>query len=65
MANGPAITEENHVRSMAKLTTLGKAVPGAVTGIGTSKPRPYRPPVPPTAAFLRSNPTKAVKGPTL
>jgi hypothetical protein len=39
MANGPAITEENHVRSMEKLTTLGKAVPVALTGIGTGKPR--------------------------
>jgi hypothetical protein len=29
MANGHAITEENRIRSMAKLTTLGKVVPGA------------------------------------
>ncbi|KAK1612671.1 hypothetical protein QYE76_036344 [Lolium multiflorum] len=34
MANGPAITEGNHVRSMTKLTTLRKAVPAALTGIG-------------------------------
>jgi hypothetical protein len=29
MANGHAITEENRVRSMAKWTTFGKAVPRA------------------------------------
>jgi hypothetical protein len=65
MTNGPAITEENRVRSMAKLTTLGKAVPGALTGIGTGKTCPYRPPVPPAAAFPKSNPIKVVKGPAL
>jgi hypothetical protein len=45
MANGPAITEENRIRSMTKLTTLGKAVPGALTGTGTGKLRPYRVPL--------------------
>jgi hypothetical protein len=42
MTNESAITEENHVKSMTKLTTLSKSVPGALTGIGTGKPHPYR-----------------------
>jgi hypothetical protein len=65
MANGPAITEENHVRSIAKLTTLRKAVSGDLTGIIMGKPHPYHPPVPPTAAFPKSNTIKVVKKPTL
>jgi hypothetical protein len=65
MATGPVITDENNVRSMAKLTTLGKALPGALMGIGTEKPRRYRPPVPPAVAFPRSNTIKVLKGPTL
>ncbi|KAK1680268.1 hypothetical protein QYE76_041116 [Lolium multiflorum] len=53
MKNRPAITEENRVRSMAKFTTLEEVVPGALTGIGTGKPRTYHPPIPCAAAFMR------------
>jgi hypothetical protein len=63
MANGPAINEENRVRSMAKVTMLGKVVLGDLTGTGTGKSRLYHPPVLCAAAFPRSNSIKVVKGP--
>jgi hypothetical protein len=43
MENGPAITEENHVTSAAKLTRRQYEVLESLEDIGTSKPRTKRP----------------------
>jgi hypothetical protein len=63
IANGPAITEENHVTSTTKLSRCQKAVPESLAYIGTGEAHMYRPSVRGATTFSRSNRISSVKDP--